>query len=80
MFLEKSKDTVPYDNNSDDVILINLNKVCYIRLYKKEILYFYFGKEKPKAWKYINEQKALEALAEIKRLTAQDVYIDEEEN
>jgi len=47
MYFKKSKDTVPHDSNSDNVLLINPSKVCYIRLYKEETLYFYFEKDKP---------------------------------
>ena len=79
MNFKKSKNTVPYDDKYDDIIQVNLYKVRFIRLYNKDTIYFYFGNGQQVAWKYVNKQKAMEALEEIYKLTSLNVDIDEAE-
>jgi len=72
MYLKKSEHTVPYEDKYDNIVRVNLYKVRFIRLYNKDTIYFYFGNGQQVAWKYIEEQKALEALEEIDNMTSSD--------
>ena len=80
MYLKKSEHTVPYDDKYDDIIQVNLYKVRFIRLYNNDTIYFYFGNGQQVAWKYVNEQKALEALKEIENVTRMDILVNEKQN
>ena len=79
MYIKKSKNTISFRQYGCPR-LINLDKVCYIELYEKQSIFFYFINKSPVVWKYNNEQIALEALKEIENVIDANVLVSEKQD